>query len=338
MILYNCRLIIFSILALIFAACSPVKYINISILEPAEIILPPKIKNVSILSRINERNSPAGRLDSINNIKLNTWVNYYSLTKNYLFGIADIIDESPRLNKVVIPDTNDIFSNNGDFNYNWTDIIKLCKHDSTDAVILINNFYLTDSLNLESVYEIFCYATFKLENHIEWIILFPEGFKVVSNDTFSYSLYWKELDYSCNGALNLLPSGEDMISELCYETGRQIARKLVPIWNDNVERIYYLYGNKLMNEGSKYAKNGMWIKAAEAWRKVTNSENTKLAAKAAFNMALACEMEDKIDVANDWINYSDSIYSTKYSQAYKQLLLNRLRQAGILDKQMGVTR
>ena len=57
----------------------------------------------------------------------------------------------------------------------------------------------------------------------------------------------------------------------------------------------------------KYALNNEWLKAAEIWNKQSRNKNPRMAAKACYNMALACEMEGKLDAAIDWLVQSHSV-------------------------------
>ncbi|HEX7583148.1 MAG TPA: DUF6340 family protein [Prolixibacteraceae bacterium] len=82
--------------------------------------------------------------------------------------------------------------------------------------------------------------------------------------------------------------------------GNSFATKLVPTWI-TVDRIYYNSSQANMLLAEKYALNNDWPKAAELWNKETKNKNLKIAAKARFNMALACEMAGNNDMATDWL-------------------------------------
>jgi hypothetical protein len=87
--------------------------------------------------------------------------------------------------------------------------------------------------------------------------------------------------------------------------GNSFGAKMIPSWI-SAERMYYKSKNPEMLTAEKFAINQDWLKAAEIWNKQTKNKNKRIAAKACYNMALACEMEGKPDVAIGWLVQSFS--------------------------------
>jgi len=121
--------------------------------------------------------------------------------------------------------------------------------------------------------------------------------------------------------------------------GRFAGSKFIPKWV-TVERLYYKSNNPDMLLAEKYALQNDWLKAAEIWNRLTNNKNQKIAAKASYNMALACEMEGKHDVAIDWLVKSFSILKEnsdvhkKNCQRYIAVLTLRKKELERLAKQV----
>lgn len=132
----------------------------------------------------------------------------------------------------------------------------------------------------------------------------------IKTDTLSYlynqmdTLVYEASDFPLNlkdhAKLNLL------VNNSSEYLGRFFGSKIIPTWL-TVERLYYKSGNQNMLLAEKYALNNEWLKAAEIWNKQSKNKNPKMAAKACYNMALACEMEGKLDAAIDWLVQSYSI-------------------------------
>jgi hypothetical protein len=138
-----------------------------------------------------------------------------------------------------------------------------------------------------------------------------------------------------NDATEQLPDPADMILFSCYEVGLKAGRNIAPLWKDDIRRIYFTGSNKLLARGASCARNDMWRDAAAYWRQAADSKNERISAKAAYNMALVCEIEDKLELAYNWIAMSDSIRSTEFSILYQQIIQNRLKHRTMLDEQMG---
>jgi hypothetical protein len=121
--------------------------------------------------------------------------------------------------------------------------------------------------------------------------------------------------------------------------GRFFGAKLIPSWIQ-VDRLYYSSSHPEMILAEKYALNNEWLKAAEIWNKETKNKNKRIAAKACYNMVLACEMEGKPDVGIDWLVRSYSALKTNNAehrancQRYIFILSVRKKEIERLDKQV----
>ena len=95
-----------------------------------------------------------------------------------------------------------------------------------------------------------------------------------------------------------------------------------------------------MLHAEKFALDNNWLKAAEIWNKETKNKNPRIVAKACFNMALACEMEAKLDAAIDWLNKSYTILGKNNVEhkenclRYIKILVTRKKEIMRLDKQL----
>ncbi len=324
----------FSLLILLILSCSSYQITNISILVPGEVEFPNDAHRISLLLLKNEHNMPAGRLDSIDNMMLDTSFNYYQYAWEYLYGLQDGLIESPRFERIKISRLNAIDSIGNKQEYDWREIIRICKADTTDALILVDNFCLDDSLKV--LYWIEGYRVeYELKNKMSYDVLNPKMQQITGHYSLTNNNTWSGFDLSFEGAVDQLPAGEDMILHSCYATGLKAGLTMAPSWYDNIRRIYYTRGNKLIARGADYAKQDMWREAANYWRMAADSKKAKNSAKAAFNMALACEIEDKLELAHEWISFSDSIKSNRFTIFYQQIITNRLDYETILNKQLG---
>ena len=166
---------------------------------------------------------------------------------------------------------------------------------------------------------------------------------VLKNDSLSYlynqmdTLIYDPLDFPMTmDAHNRLQTIVDGSSNYL---GRFAASKMIPNWVP-VERLYYQSNNPNMLLAEKYALQNDWLKAAGLWNGLTKNKNLKISAKASYNMALACEMEGKHDVAIDWLVKSFSILKQNSElhqancQRYIAVLTQRKKELEKLAKQV----
>jgi hypothetical protein len=131
----------------------------------------------------------------------------------------------------------------------------------------------------------------------------------------------------------------DILKDATKYIAKTFGSKLAPSWMP-VERMYYTSGNPTMQMAEKFALQNEWLKAAEIWNRESKNKNKKIAAKATFNMAIACEMEGKFDLAIDWLVKSYSALPKNNEehkascQRYIDVLALRKKEVKKLSKQI----
>ncbi|MDR0419371.1 MAG: DUF6340 family protein [Prevotellaceae bacterium] len=113
-----------------------------------------------------------------------------------------------------------------------------------------------------------------------------------------------------------------MDSIYTYMMARDIASNINVHWLAD-SRVYYSSGSKNMRKAEEYANTYSWSEAMALWQNDVNTKNEKLSAKAAFNMALACEMMGLFDVAIDWLKYAEARFPKLPLVKNYQIVLQR---------------
>jgi hypothetical protein len=138
-----------------------------------------------------------------------------------------------------------------------------------------------------------------------------------------------------NRAIRNLPRAVDALREAAYNIGWRYGKRISPTWIDE-PRFYFRSGNKGMRQAGKKAGAGDWNGAAEMWKEIAYLENENAAAKACFNMALVCELEDLLIPALDWAVKSYSIRQKSLTKEYIELLQRRYSDRKRLRSQIPV--
>ncbi len=96
-------------------------------------------------------------------------------------------------------------------------------------------------------------------------------------------------------------SDYDVVKEGSNHAAYTLVNQLVPHWG-NADRIYFDGGNPDMRDAAVSLREGDWQEAGRIWTNLYDSvKKGKLKSRAAFNMALACEIQGQMDEANAWI-------------------------------------
>ncbi len=328
------------LIILLMNACITGKII-ISVLQPAEVTIPGTIRSISIFPTAGIPDQP-GIFDSISFASLDTAYDYNITRKGYLYGLYDVLSKSPRFNRIVFADSiNNLKVNSGILT--WGELDEICRHDSTDAVLLLKKAVSYDTLvecvdeqryyDFEGRQATTCNFDYRVINKTRWTFYQPD--LGITTETFSYcdTVYFFEE----GGYYKILSPGvmQGILYNACFVHGEQIARLLVPVWDDYVKRVYYTGPHEPLELAARYVYKDQWEKAGQIWDSLSASTNRHLAFKAAYNIAVAWERDDDLDQAFLWIKYANSLADNKNIKTYRKILEKRIQTRTILDQQMG---
>jgi hypothetical protein len=302
--------------------------ITISVLEPATVNLPGSIQKLSIFPEAGIQ-EPPGTFSRLRVITLDSSLNTAEVKKGYLHGIYDIMSVSPRFQKVVIADSAfENYTRKGSIT--WDEMQQICKHDTTDALLILRKATSHDSIVGQFVNDQYTYF-YQIINATKWAFYEPFTYQYTEDYDFSdtilvvYADKWlfeKDLDAG------------DMLYKACYRTGEYVGQRLCPTWSDDVPRFYYTSPGRDMREAASYVRKNQWLDAAMIWNRISESPKRRIAAKASLNLALAYERDDVLDQAMLWITYADSLNRNRLTLKYKKNLEERLKEKKLLDRQM----
>jgi hypothetical protein len=319
------------VLVIFFIAACSTGRIYINVLQPAEFNLPAAIQRISIFPGAGLPDEP-GEWDSLRHIDLETDYNYNRIKRGYIFGLYDVISKSPRFQKVVIADT--AWENLLDSGFiRWDELNQICAEDSTDAVLILKKAVSHDDLEHRYYTQSPCYFVFTMINETKWAFYLPSSRTATGDMEFTDTISLEQYDPLCDGWAKLQDI-DAVLYESSFNTGMRVATRLSPWWKENITRTYYSGTNREMRKAAALIKKDQWQAAAEIWNTLAENQQSRLAAMAAFNLALAWERDDALDQAWLWISYADSLHSNKKMLLYKDLLDQRIKSRPLLDLQM----
>lgn len=290
----------FFLLALNLSSCmitDSARTTQIEIMKPALFNLPEEIRTVAIINRASyQSDSVPFQYLNLNKIQTDTLVKYRALSNNCVNALSGFFEKEGYFGKV----KNYRDSLSVIYSSTETGIVtpeELFKKTKSDICIFLDRFNF-NVVAINGFSDVVANGA-----ALSWSI-------AIKTDTVGYlynqmdTLVYEAADFPFNlkdhAKLNLL------VNNSSEYLGRFFGSKIIPTWL-TVERLYYKSNNQNMLLAEKYALNNEWLKAAEIWNKQSKNKNPRMAAKACYNMALACEMEGKLDVAIDWLVQSHSL-------------------------------
>ena len=349
--------------ALIFTSCvmtDQIRNLQIEIMRPALIHIPDSASVTVINRNISQSDTctfrySKGGLKSIDSLLLNkrlidpvngseirycnfretetdASIKYKNLSDSCVNQLVSYFNENNSFREVSTKDDSlvSILSNNQSIKTK-EELFELTKSDVC--------IYL-DFLHMYTTLDVYNEIPFVSKVRLYWTV-------ILKSDSLAYAynqadtLYYDKtqiagLNIEKNTTLNKL------VNNSCIYLGNSFGAKMIPNWIQ-AERMYYKSHNSEMIKAEKYAISQDWLKAAEIWNQQTKNKNDKIAAKACYNMALACEMEGKPDVAIAWLVQSYSSLKKnneghKFNcQRYVNVLALRKLEIERLSEQLGQT-
>lgn len=231
----------------------------------------------------------------------------------------------------------------------WTEIDKLCKMYQVDAIAALELFdsdqFFSKSSKNESYKDKEGKEHSRLRYYIDRKMEVRTGFRVYDNvnkviiEEFVTS---GQNSDSGNGltetdAQNNLRNVYDQVREVGTTSGRIYAQRIAPLY-ETIHRSFIkkVPTNKDAHEKAlNAAKAKDWTKAAEIWNTMASqSTDVKTKGIAAYNMAIVCEAQGKIDLAIDWAKKSYYEHGYKKASRYMVQLKDRKYDLERLEIQM----
>ena len=309
-------------------SCDPLKRIRTDVLEPAEIAFPEDVFSVGYL--IDEPR-----------IIVNTRANRepgMDAQQQFWTGLMDAAMTSPRFNPrslKLIETTNDTVPSD---TLEWARVKHLTDSLDLDALAVMHLFVLSDSLERQLMYEFATttfYFIYEVNAKVLWRIYHPAERDVFSEYTYEEEFIWESASEEEHQAIRNLVDLDRAYRSSAYWSGNDIGHLMFPYWEET-ESIYYGKGSRNFRKASDHVEQNQWEKAIELWTNSFRSTNKELARRAAFNIAFACEMLGKIDLAIEWLQRAQDIQYNRRASEYLETLQERKEKLEKLDQQMPI--
>jgi hypothetical protein len=312
-------IVILILLFIIIASCSSLRFVDLQVLIPSEISYSKKPDSLFL---INSRRV-------VLNPRLRYKVGYYKTFVNTFtdFGVKKI-KESPLIEdstKVVKMDYYKFFDN----------------YSSLDKQKPQNSLYcIIQAMSIDDKIDYFYDIEERLNTSFR--LIYKADMQLITFDSVGLSnrnvVFADTIYYDFPNRVFFYPDSFEKEKAFYYkvlgeEAAVSFTHKLLPNWQTE-QRVLYYMSNKYMRIAYDSYYNNHIYKAIKEWKQVYNSSTRNIASKAAHNIALCYEMQDSIEVANDWIKKSVDLKKQKESLFYKGVLAQRLKEVKKLETQL----
>ncbi len=227
----------------------------------------------------------------------------------------------------------------------WAKVEQICKENNVDALITLEAFdsnsgvSFTNSMvkqkNNEGVMiDVPQFnANMRMNVTVGWRIYDPSTKRILDEHRFDDYMNFNGVGPTQDAAASRLPPKMECLNRTGRYAGTHYGQRISPLWTF-VGRMYYVKGNDPLKTAGRKAKAKDWKGAAVIWQKEALNKSTKVAGRACYNMALACEVEGKLDLALIWAQKSYTEFNNKKGLGYVHMINQRIADNEKLNFQM----
>lgn len=334
----NHRFVALFLLSLTLQSCITRETVSFRVLSPATISVPADVYRICVVNH-----AIAPRDDSNGVFYAFAGKLYYDTTKydtllswSAIDGVVQTLAESGRFElasePLLLPRKKGP-SMGIPISFNALDT--LCDDLSTHGALVLENVQAFDMFDYFGFEQGLYYMKMKVIGEADFGFYDLKHREVIERFTISDTLIFDNVAYGWERCITAFPDRASAFSQIAGQLGRKYASRFSPALR-NEQRFYFSGSQTDLQKGAEYARQGLWATAARYWIKSATGRRKALAARAAFNMALASEMEGKLDIALYWIEQSLLRSQTPEAQNYRNILLRRKAEVDKLVEQMKI--
>ena len=337
---------LFVVIILLSTSCNPST--QIQVLQPATFAVPDHIET---LVTVNRSVPPKKFWKAVEGALTGENIGQDKEgARHALEALSNALTQTPRF---VVKQSPFDMEGGGNFNMatplSWKEVDNLCRQYQADALVALEA-YDTDVLQncdpvevkskdkegntvIETQYD----AHLQMDVKLAWRMYDPQNQQILDEFTVTEGAEWNENGDTHEGAIELLPHRQIAINEVSAMAGDSYGMRIAPIWI-MVERTYYQKHKNApqMSNAARFAKIGKWKTAAAQWQLLLGSPDEKLAGKAAYNMAVANEVEGKLHSALEWAEKAYTKFGNNKAKSYINTLNHRIREQEQVKQQMNL--
>ncbi len=337
-----------TLIVILFGACQ--SSTRLQVLQPAEMKIPDHIQVVATVDR-SKPGKGAGSF--FEGLLTGEDINQDRNGRRQSFaGLSNTLTQTPRFRVV---HTGLVLKGNKKVNrfaapLSWDRVDEICDQYGVDALVVIEKF---DSDNFRNTRkktrkkkdedgneytETYFKSNMRMHLNIGFRMYDPKNRIILDEFTIRREADAEGRGKTEESALRDLPHPQNIVQDLGYQSGIDYAMRIAPVWI-TVVRDFYKKGKghtkKQMKRAAKYAENGNWDAASELWEEMLEDyPDSKTAGRIAYNLAVAAERLDRLDLALDWADMAYMQFGNKKAKRYVQVLNYRVNDSRLVDYQL----
>ena len=309
---------------LALSSCAQYKLISIQTLKPADLTIPKEFHQPIIVAGIYKG------IEGVDESMAQAAIDSIAATEA-AFVLAEALSDSPWFQGVSVPVRTHYRDDSSHLilRLPWDKVEQLAHEDNADVIISLEYIKVSPEVDSYSFWDggsTAYYGYLAKRIYAFWRVYDLNTRRVSAEYLYEDTLIWEQTDYSRVRIGDQIPGFFSAAAYCGYVTGSDYAKKIAPSWMDE-QRFYYSRGSKEMREAVEFVEQNMWLDAAALWQNVISNPKTKpeLAAKAAFNMAVANELNGNFEASLNWLDVSLEHHKLPEEGWYRRIIEMRIQ-------------
>ncbi|MBN2481826.1 MAG: hypothetical protein JXB19_08810 [Bacteroidales bacterium] len=329
----------------VFLLFSNSAWVNLMLVRPSEIMLPDYIKTIAIVDRTRQEESPRNKFEQV------LTGEFFQQDEQAVLQVAEgFISACADVERYFAVRTEEKLSSDGSKNIfpstmDWNDVTDICNTYQADAILAIeifdSDFIVTHSpVKIETNNE-FGLPILRLEYHAAGVAVINFGIRlydvsgriILDEYQTTHRLNFEAQGGTIQAALNQMLDKVQAINRVSYDAGFIYASRITPTYY-RVTRYFYDRPKKKLGLGVRMSEVADWNGAIDAWMEVVHTGKRKHAGRAAFNIAVACEVLGDLELAREWASRAYVEFRDREAEDYHDVLSNRIREENMVEEQL----
>jgi hypothetical protein len=318
----------------------------LNVVEPAPVTIPSYVKTVGVINR----SMPTEETKVFDAIEKVFTLESVDLDKDGAFeainGLSDELMGNSRFSE--IKTLNDIDFRTSRLEgfptpLSWEIVSQICNETNTDALFSLEKFdtdthvsYAANKVDVQTPLG----NIPGIEHQVDMQTLVKTGWRIydpASKSILDEYVYEESIHNSGRGinplvAARALSGRKEAVRQVSSKAGQGYAFRILP-YKIRVTRDYFVKGSNNFKIAKRKAQMGLWDEAGELWKKETGNSSSKIAGRAAYNMAIISEINGDVDAALGWAQKAWGDYNIKLALDYVKILRNRKYNSDVLKEQ-----
>ncbi len=321
---------------LLMQGCASIfSVVEFEVLEPATVSLPENVHQLLILNRAPITTDAFEEKD-VKGIEDQQLMVLDTLIVNSIQrGLLNVLGESPieRFHRPMwIEERRRDTTSLEDLVLTRREVEDICREGGGDAIMSLESYSMDYEKHVQTYSGTSSTAIkyYEISSIIKWNIYLPGSPRPFDSYTMMDTLYFTEIQ---DGFVIRRYRTADMLIEAFHKSGKKYGRYLVPVWNRTTRTLYK--GKEVaLRKAAKHTDQGEWDMAYAQWEELSESSDSTAVAKAFYNMAVYHEMDDQLDLANEFIEEALRHDALDMISAYKEEMETRILNRRELYKQV----